>query len=211
MKSTCAFTAARLYCVPPCNRKRLPIAERFGICETYSQMFLGSTLHEPGHDLFGLPSLALEVYDVGLHEHRAAVAELGKPLRAEGRVGILLHRHVESLRGGLQEVAVAGRALRVQLEVFDAAVLQDDDLDVLPADVADHIDVVVEVQAGLGVRDGFDQRRVRADHVLQNILGVARGAHAQDLQRRALVARSAVPACPSTSMVSSIGLPFESW
>ncbi len=47
MKSTCAFTAARLYCVPPCSRKRVPMAERLGICETYSQMFFGSTLHSP--------------------------------------------------------------------------------------------------------------------------------------------------------------------
>ena len=123
-----------------------------------------------------------------LHEHRAAVAEAGEALGGEGDVGVLLHRHVEALRGGLQEVAVARRALRVQLEIFDAAVLQDDDLDVLPADVADHVDVVVEVQAGLGVRDGLDERGVGADHVLQNVLGVAGGADAEDLQLGALIA-----------------------
>src|ERR1019366_2226517 len=47
MKSTWALTAARLYCVPPCKRKRVPMAERLGICETYNQMFLGSTLQRP--------------------------------------------------------------------------------------------------------------------------------------------------------------------
>ena len=117
--------------------------------------------------------------------------------------------HVEALRRGLQEVAVARRALRVQLEIFHAAVLQDDDLDVLPADVADHVHVVVEVQAGLGVRDGLDQRGIGADHVFQNVLGVAGGADAQDLQRRALIANLPSSFC-STSIVSSIGLPFES-
>ena len=88
----------------------------------------------------------------------------------------------------MQEVAVARRALRVQLEILHAAVLQDDDLDVLPAHVADHVHVVVEMQAGFGVRHGFHQRRVRADHVLQNVLGVTGGAHAQNLQFGALVA-----------------------
>ena len=64
MKSTCAFTAARLYCVPPCSRKRVPSAARFGICETYSQMFFGSTLHSPAMISSRLPALALEVDDV---------------------------------------------------------------------------------------------------------------------------------------------------
>ena len=84
----------------------------------------------------------------------------------------------------MQEVAVARRALRVQLEILDAAVLQDDDLDVLAADVADHVDVVVEMQAGFGVGHGFDERGIGADHVLQNVFGVAGGAHAQYLERR---------------------------
>ena len=155
-------------------------------------MFLGSTLHRPGHDLFRLPSLALEIHDVALHEHRAAVAERREALGAEGRVGVLLHRHVEALRGGLQEVAVARRALRVQLEILHAAVLEDDDLDVLAAHVADDVHVVVEVQAGFGVRHGFHQRGIGAHHVLQNVLGVAGGADAQNLQLRALIANLAV-------------------
>jgi hypothetical protein len=62
---------------------------------------------QPRHDFFRLPSLALEVHDVALHEHRAAIAELGEALGAECRIGVLLHRHIEPLGGGLQEVAVA--------------------------------------------------------------------------------------------------------
>ncbi len=144
------------------------------------------------HDLFGLPALALEIDDVRLHEHRAAVAERREALRAEGHVGELLHRIAEPLRCRLQEVAVAGRALRVQLEILHAAVLEDDDLDVLPAHVADHVDVFVEVQAGLGVRHGLDDRRVRAHHVLQDVFRVAGGAHAEHLQRGALLGHLAL-------------------
>ena len=35
---------------------------------------------QPGKNFFGAPALALEVHDVGLHEHRAAVAEDGHGL-----------------------------------------------------------------------------------------------------------------------------------
>ena len=42
----------------------LPSDARLGICETYSQMFLGSTLAQARHDLFRLPALALEIDDV---------------------------------------------------------------------------------------------------------------------------------------------------
>ncbi len=209
MKSTCALTAARLYCVPPCSRKRRADGGEVGDLRNVQPDVLGQHVAEAGHDLFRLPALALEIDDVGLHEHGAAVAEAGEAVGAEGRIGILLHRHVEALRGGLQEVAVARRTLRVELEIFHAAVLQDDDLDVLAADVADDVHVVVEVQAGFGVGDGFDQRGIGADDVFQNVLGVAGGADAEDLERGALIGnlRSSLPI---TSMVSSMGLPFES-
>ena len=47
MKSTCALTAARLCCVPPCSTNVCPSFARFGICATYSQMFFGSTAASP--------------------------------------------------------------------------------------------------------------------------------------------------------------------
>ena len=67
----------------------------------------------------------------------------------------------KTLRSGLQEVAVARGTLRVELEVFYTAVLQDDELDVLAADIDDHVRVVVKFQRGFGVRHGFDQARHR--------------------------------------------------
>jgi hypothetical protein len=142
---------------------------------------------QPGHDFLGLPALPLKVDDVGLHEHRATVAELRESLGAESHVGELLHRVAEPLRRGLQEVAVAGRALRVQLEILNAAVLQNDDLDVLAADVADDVDVVIKVEAGLGVGDGFDDGGVGARHVAQYVFRVAGGAHAEYFERGALL------------------------
>ena len=76
MKSTCAFTAARLYCVPPCSRKRVPMARDVRNLRNVQPDVLRQHVAQAGHDLFRLPSLALEIDDVGLHEYRAAIAEL---------------------------------------------------------------------------------------------------------------------------------------
>ena len=64
--------------------------------------------------------------------------------------------------------------------------LQDDELDVLPADVDDHVRIVVELQRRLGVRDGLDQRHVGVQHVFEDVLGVSGRADAQHFQLRAL-------------------------
>src|SRR5215471_7395334 len=153
---------------------------------------LGQHVAQAGHDLFGLPALALEVDDVALHEHGAAVSEAGEAIGAERDVGVLLDGDVEALRGGLQEVAVARAALRVELEILHPAVLENDDFDVLAADVADDIDVLVEVQTGLGVGHGLDERGIGADDVFQNVLGVTGGADAEDFQLRALIENLAI-------------------
>src|SRR5215472_13118929 len=105
---------------------------------------LGQYRGQARQDLFGLPALALEVYDVRLHEHGAAVAEHLHGLRGKGDVGVIINGNAQRFRGGLQEIAVAGRALRVELEVFDAAIFQDDQFDVLAADVHDDVGIVIE-------------------------------------------------------------------
>ena len=53
------------------------------------------------------------------------------------------------------------------LKSFTRPFLQDDQLDVLAADVDDHVRVVVELHGRFGVRDGFDERRVGLQHVPQ--------------------------------------------
>ena len=83
----------------------------------------------------------------------------------------------------LQEVAVAGRALGVQLEVLDAPIFQDNQLDVLAANVHDDVRVLVELHGRLGVGHGLHQRDIGLEHVLQHVLGIAGRADAQNFQR----------------------------
>src|SRR5438270_1153248 len=101
---------------------------------------------ETCQNLFGPPALALEVDDVGLHEDRASIAKGRHGFGGEGDVGKLFHLHAKALCCRLQEVAVAGGTLRVQLEVFYATVFQDNELNVLAPDIDDDMGIVVELQ-----------------------------------------------------------------
>ena len=141
---------------------------------------------QAGQNFFRPPALALEVDDVGLQKHSAAVAEHRHGGGGESHIRIVLDRDAKSFRRGLQEIAVAGGALCVELEVFDAAILEDDELDVLSADIDDDVRIITEAQRRLGVRHGFNQGDVGRQHALQNVLGVAGRAHAEDFQMRAL-------------------------
>ena len=46
---------------------------------------------EAREDLFGLPPLALEVHDIGLHKNGAAITEDGHGLRGKGQVSELIN------------------------------------------------------------------------------------------------------------------------
>ncbi len=86
----------------------------------------------------------------------------------------------------MQEVAIARRALRVQLEIFHPAILQNDELDVLPAHVDDDVRILVELHRRFRMRDGFDQRHVGFQDIFQNIFRIAGGPDSQNFQFRAL-------------------------
>ena len=147
---------------------------------------LGQNIRQSGEDLFAAPTLPLEVHDVGLHEHRAAVAEDRHGVGRESDIGVVLHFVTERLGGALQEVAVSGRALGVELEVLDATVLQHDQLNVLAADIHDDVGILVELHGRFGVRHGFHQRDIGLEHVFQDVLGVSGRTDSQNLQRRSL-------------------------
>ena len=105
---------------------------------------------------------------------------------AKGQIGELFDLQAEPFRGGLQEVAVARRALRVQLEILYAAVFQDNELDVLAADVDDDVRIVVKLERGFGVGDRFDQADIGFQNILENVFGVAGGCDAENFEFRAL-------------------------
>ena len=79
------------------------------------------------------------------------------------------------------------RARVREAEVGDVAVLHEQDLDVLPADVADDVDVAEEVHRAHHVRDGLDDVHVALHALLEHVGGVAGRAEAHDLELGALI------------------------
>ena len=107
-------------------------------------------------------------------------------LRRERQIGILLYVQTETLSCRLQEISVARRALRIQLEILHPAVVQNDDLDILPAHVDDHVRIFVKLQRRFRVRDGFDKRHIGVENIFQNVLRISGRCHAQNFQFRIL-------------------------
>ena len=141
---------------------------------------------QPGQDFVRLPPLPLEAGDVRLQKDGAAVREDGHLARRKCDLRKLLDFESEAFGDCLQEVAVSGGALGIQLEILDPPVFQNDQLDVLPAHIDDGIRALVVVQRGFGMRDGFDQGNVGADDVPQRVLGIPGGCRSQHLDPRAL-------------------------
>ena len=138
---------------------------------------------DPGHprqDLLLLPPELLEVHDVRFQENGASVGEDRKTLGPEGGVGEIGDGVPEPLRRGLEEVAVSGGALRIEPEVLDRAVLEEDHLDVLAAHVHDHVGVGVVVEGRLGVGHRLHDGDVGQERLLEHVLGVSRRPHAAD-------------------------------
>jgi hypothetical protein len=149
---------------------------------------------EAGQHFLRQPAPPRHVGNLRLEEQHAAVAEDRHLACAEREVRELLDLVAEGAGNRLEEIAVAGRTLRVQPEVLHAAVAQHDDLDVLAADVDDDVRIGIELERRLRVRDGLDKRRVGLEHRLQDVLGVAGGHQAAHLEARA-AGRNRVPQC----------------
>ena len=160
---------------------------------------------ETGQNFFRLPAFALLVDDVALQKHSASHGKLRHGLRAERAVRHFAHGNVEALRDALQKRAVARRTLRVQAKIGHRAVVQDHDLDVNPAHVADAIRVREIVQASAGVSDGLNHRTIGAQNVFQQILAVAGDAEAENFSVTNRFANLA-----EQTLASSIGLPLLS-
>ena len=68
---------------------------------------------QTSQDFLRLPSLALEVDDVRLHEDGTAVAEDGHGLRGKGKISVLVNVYPEPFRRRLQKISVTGGALGI--------------------------------------------------------------------------------------------------
>ena len=166
-------------------------------------------LREPREELFFAEALLLEVHAIGVEEDRAAVAELRSELGLERIVRVLGDGQPELIGHGLQQHAVAGRTLIRELERLDVAVLHEEDFDVLPADVADDVDVAEVVRRAHHVRDGFDDVDVGLRTHSSSTSAAYPVAPKPSTSISAPLAAIRPRSSASSSFASWMGLPFE--
>src|SRR5580658_167861 len=96
-----------------------------------------------------LPSLALLVHNVALQKYTPPHRELRRGTCTKGRLRDVVERDAEAFRHTLEEGAIAGRALRIEAEVRHRPLIQNHDLHIHAAHVADAIGVREEMQPGV--------------------------------------------------------------
>ena len=131
-------------------------------------------------DVVGRSAVALGLTHLGIHEDRAAGAEVDGRVRAKRRRHEFGEREFKLVREGLQEGSAARAAGFVQGHAGNESVLDGEALHVLAADV-DHVaHVGLEVRGRALMRERFDFGPVGAERRLGEFRPVARRADRAD-------------------------------
>ena len=157
---------------------------RVGELDDLIKSVLDDGVGKAGGDIGDACALLLRLFDVGVHKHRAARAEVHGGLGKERFVREFLRRHAEGVGEVFEERAAAGRAGLVQKHRVDRAVLELDALHVLSADIEHAVDLGVEERRGGAVGDGLDLALVERERGLEQRFAVARGAGARNMRAR---------------------------
>ena len=141
---------------------------------------------QTGADIFNRGTVLLRLLDRRVHKHGAAAAKVNGLVGKQAQRGKLLDVVAQRLGERLQKAAAAGGAGFVQEDVADRTVLNFEALHVLTADVDDEIHVGQKVLGGGKVRDSLDKTAVTVERIFDELLAVAGGGHAGDLQARVI-------------------------
>ena len=157
---------------------------RVGELDDLIKSVLDDGVGKASGDIGDACALLLRLFDVGVHKHRAARAEVDRGLGKECFVREFLRCHAEGVGKVFEERAAAGRAGLVQKHRVDRAVLELDALHVLSADIEHAVDLRVEERRGGAVGDGLDLALVERERGLEQRFAVARGAGARNMRAR---------------------------
>ena len=160
------------------------VAELADILELHDleERILDDGERDAGRDVGDVSALFLRLLDLRVHEDRAARAEVYGGLRVDGFGRELRRRHVQALGEVLDEGAAAGRARFVERDVADTAVLDEEALHVLAADVEHEGDIRAEFLCRPQVCERLDLAAVSMQGSLDNGLTIARRHRARNLR-----------------------------
>ena len=142
---------------------------------------------QAGSDVAHRGAFLLRLLDAGVHEHRAAAAQIDGVRGLVGGGGEFAHGQVQAGGEAFDEGAAAGRAGFVEHDRVEHAVAHLHALHVLAADVQDELDVGQEFLGTAQVGDRFDLARIDAQGFEQEALAVAGHRGVADLHGRRAV------------------------
>ena len=145
------------------------------------QCVLHDRNRQAGRDRVDARAVLLRLLNGGVHEYRAARAEVDWVLGKQAELAEFLNRVAHRAGKGLDERAAARRAGLIKRNVVDALVADLKALDVLSADVDDEINVRAEVTRRAEVRNRFDQTEIHTEGVLDERFAVARDRRGHDM------------------------------
>src|SRR5215469_17840387 len=122
---------------------------------------------QTGKNLLRLPSFTLLIHDITLQKHATSHGQLGHSLRAESGVSHLVHGNVKAFGNALQEGPVARGTLRIQPEVGNRRVVENHDLHIDAANIANAVSIGEKVKSGGCVGNGLDHRTVGTKNSLE--------------------------------------------
>ena len=141
--------------------------------DDFIQGILDDRVREACRDVGQCSPFFLGLLDFGVHEDRAARAQVDGALGQEGGLREVLDGHFQGFGEGIQEGTAARRAGFIEQDVFDMAVFDAAAFHVLAADIKEEVDVRAEVGRCLIVGNGFDFAQVEVQRFLEQGFAVA--------------------------------------
>ncbi len=130
---------------------------------------------EARRDILNGGPILLGLLHRGVHEHRAAAAQLHRGVAKQAQLGKVLHIPAQGLGKGLQEAAAARGAGLVEEDIAHRAILYAEAFHVLPANVDDEIHLGLEVAGRRKMGHGLHQAVVAAQGLAAQQLAIAGG------------------------------------
>ena len=150
------------------------------------QYFIEAILHhgigQAGGNVLHRSPFAQHLLHLGVHEDRAAGAQITRMLGTASQAGKLGRRIAQVLSKGLDKRAATGGAGLIDFNTVDDSVGHKHGLHVLTADVEDEGHLLVQMTGRQIMGDGFHNAPTESESCFYQVLAIAGGATSPDIQ-----------------------------
>ena len=155
--------------------------------EHFVQAVFDHGIGEPCGNVVDCGAFPQHLLDFGVHEYRAAGAQITGCLGMACRLGKFMDTVSQRLGEGFHERPAAGGAGFIDFNPVNDLPVDENGFHVLPANVQDERDVLVQLAGCEVVGNGLNDAALQLESCLDEVLAVAGGTAAFDAERGAVV------------------------